>query len=295
MIKNSLFSVSIIICSVRPLKCLLLLNSLRKNQLSSNDQIVIIFDTPISKFLRTLTEDINVNNKCEIIYNDLNQGLSYCRNLGISMAKNNYVIFFDDDVLLPSKTISGYKDLFANNYEVIGGPLQLPDFYKRMPQWLPEGYSSLLGIHTIQKRIWGGNFGFDNRLASKNCIQFNELLGRKGTGLQSGEESDFIEKLSRFNAKTIFCEDLIVYHCIEYDRFKLQYLIKRSFWQGRSEVRKNTIIAGIKKEFLRSISCGGSNYSYIKLFQFIVGFILYLSCCAGILWELVIKNKIYSE
>ncbi len=279
-------SISIVISSIRPIKTLSLLVSLLK-LITAKDEIIIFFDIPISSNIKNIYktnfEDLNL----KLIFNKENQGLSHNRNSGIRRAQNDFLIFFDDDVFLDSDVIKIYRNLFIEGYQVLGGPLHLPYFYPKIPSWLPKGLSSLLGIHTIQKRIWGGNWGIDLNFIRRHNLTFQNNLGRKGKGLQSGDESNFIEQVSKKGGKILFNENLKVMHCIDMSRFSLFYLLKRAFWQGKSEVRKKTIASGIVKDFKRSITTDNSQNIFRILLQKTLELVFFGSFLIGIFFEML--------
>jgi glycosyltransferase involved in cell wall biosynthesis len=284
---------SIVICTTRPINTIALLSSLVP-QLQEYDQVIAIFDVIIEAPIRGIFSSIHPNKPIEIYYNAHNQGLSFCRNLGMYHAKNPYLIFFDDDVLLPEKVLAHYRYFFSKGLLAIGGPLKLPLFLPAIPRWLPEGFSSLLGIHTYQKRIWGANFGFHLERAIQRNIYFKESLGRKNGGLQSGDEADFLQRYVCNGEESHFLEELFVYHCIDSQRYKATYLIKRAFWQGRSELRKMSIASGFKKEFSRAFLTSSSSPMMTRFVQKTVGFSLFFVFCLGILTEFVMSQKIFN-
>lgn len=279
-------ALSIVICSTRPLSTSALLFSL-SYQLEQQDQVILIFDVLIESHVRKIFSPLHRDLPIEIHYNQRNEGLSYCRNLGMKLAKNRYLIFFDDDVLLPEQTLNLYRHFFSRGYQSLGGPLKLPPFYASIPRWLPPGFSSLLGIHTSQKRVWGGNFGFNCQLALQNQIYFKASLGRKNGGLQSGDETDFLQRYGSFAGSPCFIERLFVYHCIDQNRFNFFYLLRRSFWQGRSEYRKSSVLTGIKKEWKRSNLVTFHPF-HIGCIQQITGMVLFFAFCGGILIEFLL-------
>lgn len=68
-----------------------------KQQTYQPKEIIIICDEPTKKakiFLKKITSE---NKKTKIIYNKKNLGVSYCRNLGVKIAKSKYIAFLDSD------------------------------------------------------------------------------------------------------------------------------------------------------------------------------------------------------
>jgi glycosyltransferase involved in cell wall biosynthesis len=282
--------VSIVISTIRPEKTLVLLASIYRQMISSGDEIILIFDLDMDDETKSLFKVFEQTLDISTIYNNKNLGLSHNRNLGMKLARNNFVIFFDDDTIIRESVIETYKKNFKQNYQAIGGPLILSSFYPKLPMWLPKGLSSLFGIHTVQKRIWGGNLGIDLKFLKKHDISFQENLGRKGEGLQSGDESNVLEKISNKNGKAVFDTNLAIYHCIDKNRYRVSYLIRRAFWQGISEVRKQTILQGIKKDFNRSIQVDVNGSFLVKLVQYLMGMLFFGTFLTGVLFELVALN-----
>lgn len=280
-------NISVVVSTIRPEKTLILLASLYKQMQNKNDEVIVIFDLNVDPNIKALFNIFQETMQINIIYNDMNLGLSHNRNLGVDLAKNNYIVFFDDDTMVKCDILKRYKKLFSKGYVAIGGPLILPPFYPKLPKWLPSGLSSLFGIHTVQKRIWGGNWGLDIRLFKKLNLSFQENLGRRGGGLQSGDESNILEKICAVNGKTIFDNGLTIYHCIDKKRYNLTYLIRRAFWQGISEVRKKTILRGIQKDFTRSLQVDHSAVFPLKALQYFVGAAFFTTFLTGILFELI--------
>lgn len=245
-IGKNMVKITFIICSINIDKLVLSIHSILPYL--SNNTLLIILDGISDKKIK----EYNSHEGIKIIVNKKNMGLSYSRNLGMDTAETDYIVFFDDDIELTHNIIMKYQELFAEGYNILGGPLKLPKDYPPLPYWLSSGYAYLFTIHTNNKRIWGANFGFNLKLAKNHNLFFNKKLGRKGKGLESGDDTTFIQDLSNFTNKIKFSEALSINHRFDLNRYLLSYQIKRVFWQGRSEVRRNNIILGIKKEFQRS-------------------------------------------
>lgn len=279
--------ISVVISTIRPEKTLVLLASLYEQMQNRKDEVIVIFDLSVDLDIKELFNIFQETMTLNIVYNDRNLGLSYNRNLGIELAKNNFVVFFDDDTIIKRDILKRYKKLFSQGYVAIGGPLVLPAFYPELPKWLPSGLSSLFGIHTVQKRIWGGNWGIDARFFKKFNLSFQENLGRKGGCLQSGDESNILEKICAKGGKTTFDTALAIYHCIDKKRYNVTYLIRRAFWQGISEVRKKTILKGIQKDFTRSLQVDHNVAFLLKVLQYLVGLSFFATFLTGVLFELI--------
>jgi glycosyltransferase involved in cell wall biosynthesis len=284
---NKIDGIAIAICTIHPDLAIRALNSIQK--FSAKDRIIVVVDG--RKYLHIdLVNYVKNNKNIVLVINEENRNLSYDRNIAIQNAKSNYIIFFDDDVILHENVVSKYKMYFGLGYDIVGGPLQLPVGYPKPPGWLPVGLSALYGIHTNQKKIWGGNFGFN--VSKSKTLSFQENLGRKGRQLQSGDDTLFIQQYCKSNGVLpFFSEDLAVFHCINLNRFKLGYLVRRYFWQGRSEIRRNSFLSGFKKEFLRSFNVFSKNSSLLLVIvKSIVGLAFFTTYLFGCFYELINKT-----
>jgi hypothetical protein len=87
-----------------------------------------------------------------------------------------------------------------------------------------------------------------------------------------------------------FDEALTVYHCIDIHRFTFPYLLRRAFWQGRSEVRKKSVFTGLKKELSRAIPLSSASRR-IRCCQSIIGLLLFLMFCLGVALEAILHFR----
>lgn len=254
-------NLSIAICTINPDICLRLLKSLM-NFINKNDQIIVLVDGRIyidhtkPEFL-SFCQKYNI----EVIINDENIGLSYCRNKAMQIAKNQYIVFFDDDTILLNNTLEHFRQSFIDGKTVGGARLTAPEHYKRKMGVLSEGYSYVFGIHSCEEKIWGACFGFDVNIAKENNLYFEPLLGRKGRGLQSGDDTLFVKEYLNISNNPFFI-NYPVQHCFNPNRLTVKYILRRVFWQGRSEIRRSNFKLGWQKEKERS----KNNHNMLQIF-----------------------------
>lgn len=121
---------------------------------------------------------------------------------------------------------------------------------------------------------------FDVELARRHGFTFDAGLGRRGRGLQSGDDSTFVRRLVAVGGRVATVEDAHVLHQIGADRLRLGYLLRRAFWQGRSEVRRNDARAGLRKEWRRLADRSVPPHKRIVLVPMFL-----VAVTAGVLWE----------
>lgn len=223
--------------------------------------------------------------RIDYLHHESMVGLSHCRNRILDQAPTRFLVFLDDDTVAAPDLIARYRRRFAEDQQVVGGRLCLPEHYPTWPAWLPRTYGSLLGIHQSEAKIWGGNFGFDRQFALRHGISFAPSLGRYGQRLWSGDDTTFVKALEALGARVLFDPAIVAYHHIAISRFSLPYLLRRAYWQGRSEVLRKSIAMGLQKEFRRAFGrhLPGSAYD---LKRGAVGALLFASVVLGVTIQL---------
>ena len=163
---------------------------------------------------------------------DQELGLSESRNEGIKTSKSDIIAFIDDDAIASKNWIKIIRKSFKNDIDVIGGRV-LPIYFTIPPKWWnPRIMGGYVGIHN--NSIIGCNFAVRKKLFSK-IGYFNPRLGRKGGTLLSAEEDEFFERINKFNGKILYIPEMIVYHKVLPYRLSIGYLVKRAWWQGKSD------------------------------------------------------------
>ena len=190
----------------------------------------------------------------ETICNVTNLGLSYSRNLALEVATLRHIMFVDDDVWLNYEVVDGVRAAFASGSAVVGVRL-LPSAKVDLDRWfLTPSQFHYLGIHRSDRKAntWGACMGVDASVVRSNGLTFKENLGRAGTGLQSGDDTTLIRELVRCGERESFLDGLSVEHRFDPKRVQLYYLVRRAYWQGRSEVRRSNALRGLWKEVRRN-------------------------------------------
>lgn len=278
----SILNISIAVCTINPDLCLRMLQSLMLFT-KNGDQIMVFVDGQLCiKNTRINLVDFCQDNHIQIIVNDYNLGLSFCRNKALQLAKNEYLLFFDDDTILINDTLNQFREQFQSGKTIGGAKLIPPDEYRNKMRFLSPGYSYLFGIHYNEEKIWGACFGFDKRIALEHNLFFDDKLGRKGGGLQSGDDTLFVKDYLRINNNSFFLHCPVL-HCFNPNRLTMQYIIRRVFWQGRSEIRRCNFKVGWQKERYRSAI-------HENIMQMLTAMLLRVIFLIGCLWE-----KIYAK
>ncbi|MBK5187291.1 MAG: glycosyltransferase family 2 protein [Gemmatimonadaceae bacterium] len=175
-------------------------------------------------------------------------GLSHARNAAIALARGDYLIWVDDDVLVEPGWLSAYHDAFCDwpDAAFFGGPIA-PVFEGVPPAWLrdalPEvgnAYAALdLGVAPIalsrEVLPFGANMAI--RAAEQRLHRFDPMLGRRGDLLYAGEEWAVLVALLDAGATGRWVPGARVRHVIPVERQSVGYLRRYYAGNGASHAR----------------------------------------------------------
>jgi GT2 family glycosyltransferase len=173
-------------------------------------------------------------------------GLSRARNTGLADARTALVAFVDDDAAPAPDWARRIAAPFARPDVVCVGGSCVAAFDGRPPAWLSARLLQFAGItrfsgdgreaRSTADYPFGANVCF-RRDALLEAGGFSERLGRTGTSLLSGEESDAIDRL-RARGGVVWLEPAAaVDHYVAPDRWRARYYWRRLYWQGVSRAR----------------------------------------------------------
>lgn len=134
-------------------------------------------------------------------------GLSHARNRAVAAASGDYVVWTDDDVRVDPGWIVSYAEAFERWPEAgfFGGPIR-PHFEGEPPRWLTDGWEEVRGAYPVRElgdepfaitrraRLpYGANFAVPAEIQARH--RFDPRLGRSGTDLVGGEETELLGSL----------------------------------------------------------------------------------------------------
>jgi len=215
------------------------IQSLKRQSLKPDEIILVLDPYPdlVEFYESKLPEDVRVvtSQKC---------GLSNARNAGVKSAKGEIIAFIDDDAVADENWLEN----LVKNYEdpnVVGvGGLIKPLWEDGYPAWFPEelnwvvgcSYKGLPECKASVRNPIGCNMSFRKSVFEK-VGYFRGDVGRFGKRLLAGEEPELslriLEKIP--NSKIIYEPSAVVHHIVDKNRTSLEYLWKRSFYEGVSK------------------------------------------------------------
>lgn len=173
-----------------------------------------------------------------------NLGLSNARNCGIRHSKGEFILFLDDDAIVPKhclrvmiQTFTNYPDAYA-----LGGKV-IAKFTTPPPAWLDSRLGMYISNFDHGDQVIplhyneyprGVNMAF-RRAVFDRVGYFLDCFGRKGKSLMGYEEIELCYRLEQKGLGILYVPYAEVYHCIRGDRLNYAWFQRRFYWQGRSE------------------------------------------------------------
>ncbi|MFX1519580.1 MAG: glycosyltransferase family 2 protein [Promethearchaeota archaeon] len=206
-----------------------------------NFEIIVIEASPDMHAFYQLKNQYKNNSFVKIVHSKNLIGLSRSRNIGILLAKEEVVVFIDDDCIACSDWLQNLLSEFTEkNTGVVGGRSLSLFMGRGAPTWLSTRLTPALGIsHYSNERqavpyVLGCNFAVRRNLFDELGM-FREDLGRRGKLLLSNEEIELCKRIKEAGYLVIYTPKAIVKHKIYPSRLKRIYFFKRFFYGGLSE------------------------------------------------------------
>jgi glycosyltransferase involved in cell wall biosynthesis len=213
-------------------------------------------------------------------------GASRARNRAVDVAKGDYFVWTDDDVVVGRDWLAAYADAFRRWPEaaVFGGPIR-PRYEEPVVEWVAESEALLgapycirdLGNDHIPLSVAGNRLplgaNFALRAAEQRAVRYNPELG-PGPGTQRrGEELDVIERILQSGAIGYPVPAARVEHCIGHERQTVTYLAR--YFAGAGEMdgyfeqqngrQKGPLLFGVPRWLWRGLIEGWLLYHFHRL------------------------------
>ncbi len=247
--------ISVIICTYNREKLLLnCLQSIREQLFSPKNYEVLVVDNNSSDATPKLVDRfLEKMNNLRYIY-EKKQGLSIARNTGCLHSQGEYLVYLDDDVLLPGDYLSHvYRIRKHHHPDILGGPVH-PVFMEQKPQWFRDvyetrSYETVSGFSRTCS-VTGANFIIRKDVLVRLGL-FDTRLGMKGKNIGIGEDRHIVDtyrsRTSIHEQRVYYATECYVKHRIPKYKLNIVYRLERSFVSGMTGMyRKHA--ADVSKE-----------------------------------------------
>jgi len=173
-------------------------------------------------------------------------GLSNARNRAIDVAKGEYIIWTDDDVVVDASWLRAYVDAFRRwpDAAVFGGRI-VPRYEAPVPRWVVESEDSTFCVYAIRnfgddaqplsiaedRMPFGANFAI--RAAEQRVFLYDTNLGLAPNRRWLHDETDVVTRILESGATGYWIPDAVVEHCIGRERQTIRYIA--DFFVGDGE------------------------------------------------------------
>jgi glycosyltransferase involved in cell wall biosynthesis len=204
-------------------------------------------------------------------FKEVNQGISYARNRGVTEAQGKFITFMDDDETVAADFLQNL-DMFCRVYptaQLISEPV-VPIFEADPPKWMsPFTMRLITGAYDkgTEIKVVGPNDypGTGHATFLKELFHryggFNTNLGRKGASLLGAEDKDFFLRLIQNGIFCYYVPTATIYHHIPKEKLTASFFNRITLAIGKSERIRTLSIsqsAYCKKILSEIIKWGGS-------------------------------------
>ena len=165
-------------------------------------------------------------------------GKSNALNRAIDVAKGDYIVWIDDDVLVDAGLLTAYAEAFRRWPEaaVFGGRIK-PRYETPVKKWVIESEAVLGGPYAIRDfgdHVWplsaddedhfpyGANWAV--RAIEQRAFRYDPELGPIPKRIRNQEETDLIHRLLGSGATGYWIPEALVEHCIGRERQTVRYV-----------------------------------------------------------------------
>ncbi|WP_255549179.1 MULTISPECIES: glycosyltransferase family 2 protein [unclassified Flavobacterium] len=160
------------------------------------------------------------------------KGLSNARNMSVSKANGEFILFIDDDEYAEENWLSKIIDCQQKyNADVVLGKV-IYEIPKDFPSYIRKS------SYFIRDTITTGQLATINQGYSGNTLVRKKLFKLRTPPFQThfnhtgGEDSDFFNFLIQQSAKIVFCDEAIIYEIQDEKRLEISWFLNRGYLGG---------------------------------------------------------------
>lgn len=181
-------------------------------------------------------------------------GHSNARNCALDVARGEYIVWTDDDVVVHPGWLRAYGDAFRRWPEaaVFGGRI-IPRYEAPTARWVVENEATLRGAYALRDlgkdplplsiagdRIpYGANFAI--RTKEQRAFRYDPNLGLAPNRRRYYDEVDVIMRLLASGATGYWIPEAVVEHCIGRDKQSVRYLTQYFAALGETETFQSAV------------------------------------------------------
>jgi GT2 family glycosyltransferase len=195
---------------------------------------------PAAQWLDSLVEQ---HDNIRLLRNEENQGYAYGCNQGLAVARGDFVVLLNNDVVVPPCWLTDQISLFSGSEKIglVGPRTNESAGPQRVP---PEevGYSSIEGLRTFSQKwqvLKDLDFSYTDPLTGLCMVLKREVIQRVG-GLDTSfwignyEDNDFCIRVARAGYQIAIAHDVFVHHegsaTFKAQKIDYEHLVARN-WQ----------------------------------------------------------------
>lgn len=195
-------------------------------------------------------------------------GLSRARNAAVGAARGEIVAFTDDDVIPEANWLAALAEAFRDHDCAGAGGRVLARWEFEPPDWWEATAHELDaaivsfdpggGPRELDMAPFGANMAFRREMFDRHG-GFRTDLGRRGSQLMSGEDTEFGRRLLEAGERIRYVPEATVHHPVSRERATKAYFRRWYFEFGRTVVRRDGLpaaaprILGIPRYLFREL------------------------------------------
>ncbi len=256
---------SVIICSFNPRKEYLdrALSGLYAQTLPFSSWELIIVDNA-SRIPIKMSHPIDWHPNVKYV-DEGKQGLIFARLQGVSAAKADLLVFFDDDNIPEPNYLENVVDI-AGKYPYVGvfGGTCIAEYEMEPPDYLLK-YAGMMAVRTVNRVLFSNLYVWDTTptgagmVVRKNVAdrfaanvlgsRISKMLGRSGNSLMSGEDNEMAYTAIDMGFACALFPQLSLIHIIPRSRVAPEYLLRLSKYIAASNVLLYSLRPGSRAYF----------------------------------------------
>jgi GalNAc5-diNAcBac-PP-undecaprenol beta-1,3-glucosyltransferase len=247
------------------------LDCLRNQNFQDWECIVIDDESTDNTYEKLISADLDSRFKVVNRNTQYKKGLSGCRNYGLKLARGNYIMFIDDDDLVPNNYLEiAYKSIVKKDLDFIHfqkksfrDSKDLPNLNSTQAEVI---YGESINMNSLSRHLWGNlSLASCTMIIKRSCFsknQFHEKIGYAeewnlyGKFIVNGFQGNCIENILYYNRKheesntgRFFSGNSEMISSYEYAHYDLlKYIIKHKRNINQIQYLKSLIYFVIKSE-----------------------------------------------